>query len=100
MSVLLPRVISYAVLRTMPSVGMSSVGATLNFAVAASSLIAGLRLQKSTARFWVAKRLTTSSTGAFSAALHSDITMAAPYLPSLTMRSEPLPDQLLPMTFW
>ena len=26
--------------------------------------------------------------------------MVAPYLPSLTMRVEPLPAQVLPMTFW
>ena len=96
----MPRVISYAVLRTMPSVGMSSVGATLNFAVAGSILMLGLRLPKSTARFCVEKALTTSSTGAFSLALHSDTTIAAPYLPSLMIRAEPLPDQVLPMTFW
>jgi len=47
----------------------------------------------------VEKVLTTSSTGFFSAGLHSAITMLAPYLPSLTTRAEPLADQLLPSTF-
>ena len=84
----------------MPSVGMSSVGATANFARRRIEPDRRVALEKSTARSRVAKRLATSSTGAFSAALHSDITIAAPYLPSLAMRAAPLPDQLLPMTFW
>src|SRR6185503_3887336 len=100
MSALLPRVISYAVLRTIPSVGISSVGAVANLAVAGSILIAGLRLLKSVARLRVEKVLTTSSTGAFSDAFHSATTIAAPYLPSRARLVAPLPDQLLPITFW
>src|SRR5262245_55038868 len=60
----------------------------------------GLRWLKSTARLMVAKVLTTSSTGFLTSGLHSDTTIPAPYLPSLTTRAEPLPDQLLPITFW
>src|SRR5689334_993817 len=100
MSELLPRVISYAVRRTMPSVGMSSVGAVANFAVAGSSLIAGSCLEKSIARLMVEKVLVTSTTGAWLLADHSATAMAAPYLPSRAMRVEALPDQLLPITFW
>src|SRR4029077_19509013 len=95
MSELLPRVISYAVLRTMPSVGMSSVGAVVNFAVAGSILIAGSCLEKSIARLMVEKVLVTSTTGALSLADHSATAIAAPYLPSRAILVEPLPDQEL-----
>src|SRR5580765_3928464 len=98
-SELLPRVISYAVLRTMPSVGMSSVGAVANFAVSGSILIAGLRLEKSVARLRVAMVLVTSRTGACWP-LHSPTTIDAPYLPSERMRARPLLEKLLPITFW
>ena len=59
---------------------------------------AGWRTFEITTR--VENELTTSSTGAFPAAFHSQATIAAPYLPSRTMRLAPFPDQLLPMTFW
>jgi hypothetical protein len=84
----------------MPSVGRSSVGEVMNFAVAASSLIEGSRFEKSTARLRVAKVLVTSTTGAFSAGPHSATAMAAPYFGSVALRTAALPDQLLPITFW
>ncbi len=84
----------------MPSVGIRSVAAVLNAALAASSLSAASGLLKSTARLRVENVLTTSSAGAFSPAGHSAATIAAPYLPSRARRADPLPDQLLPPTFW
>ena len=62
-SVFAPFVISSAVLRTMPSVGMRSVGAVKNLRSAAerSSELSGR--EKSTARSRVMKRLLTSTTG-------------------------------------
>jgi len=50
-------------------------------------------------RLRVENVLTTSITGAFSAAVQSAATMAAPYLPSRTSRALPLLCHVLPITF-
>src|SRR5262245_24990644 len=84
----------------MPSVGISSVGAVVNFLVAASILIDGSCREKSVTRLRVANLLVTSTTGAFSLAFHSATAIPAPYFPSVALRTCALPDQLLPSTFW
>src|SRR2546429_437144 len=81
-SVFAPLVMPSAILRTMPSVGISSVGAVKNFRSAAdrSSELSGR--EKSTARSRVMKRLVTSIYGLASRAGHSAYSIATPYLPS------------------
>src|SRR5436189_4762906 len=96
MSRVLPRVISYAVLRTMPSVGMRSVGAVVNFANAGWILMDGSRREKSITRLRVANVLVTSTSGAFSPGFHSATIIAAPYFGSVTLRTDALLFQLLP----